>query len=186
MNQVFPSWDHELNWKKFEQDSSNMPAVFISFSSVKDPTYKTRYPGKQVALVIAPSKFSDVSQYCDSRVKHRGLKYDELKSKMQASLLDTLYESFPQIKGRVRYTSIGTAVSNDYYLGTHEGAIFGLGHTPARFMQPWLRAQSPIKNLYLSGQDVVTCGIVGALTSGFLTVSSMSTRTAIKLAPLHI
>jgi len=30
-------------------------------------------------------------------------------------------------------TVVGTAVTNDYYLGTHRGAVYGLAHTPMRF-----------------------------------------------------
>jgi hypothetical protein len=32
----------------------------------------------------------------------------------------------------------------------------------------------PIKNLYLTGQDIVTCGIGGALMSGLLTAAAVS------------
>ncbi len=37
----------------------------------------------------------------------------------------------------------------------------------------WLKPTTPIKNLYLTGQDIVTVGIGGALMSGVLTASSI-------------
>jgi all-trans-retinol 13,14-reductase len=37
-----------------------------------------------------------------------------------------------------------------------------------------LRPRTPIKNLYLTGQDIVTCGIGGALMSGLLTAAAIS------------
>ena len=40
-----------------------------------------------------------------------------------------------------------------------------------RFKQKWLKPKTPIKNLYLTGQDVTTVGFTSALFSGLLTSS---------------
>ena len=42
-----------------------------------------------------------------------------------------------------------------------------------------LRPQTPIKNFYLSGQDIVTCGIGGALFGGVLTASAITKRNVL-------
>ena len=41
-------------------------------------------------------------------------------------------------------------------------------------LQRFLRPQTPIPGLYLTGQDVCTCGVGGALVSGFLTASTIT------------
>jgi all-trans-retinol 13,14-reductase len=68
------------------------------------------------------------------------------------------------------HTEVGTVVTNDYYLGTHRGGVYGLAHTPKRFQQHWLRVNTPIKNLFLSGQYICCCGIGGALVGGYVCV----------------
>jgi all-trans-retinol 13,14-reductase len=51
---VFPSWDHEDNNMKAENDFyAPLPGAFISFPSAKDSTYKARHPGKEVAVLVA-------------------------------------------------------------------------------------------------------------------------------------
>jgi hypothetical protein len=48
--------------------------------------------------------------------------------------------------------------------------------------QKWLRPQTKIAGLWLTGQDILTCGVTGAMMAGMLTTMSMvGTR---KMAPL--
>lgn len=44
---------------------------------------------------------------------------------------------------------------------------------PQWFEQHWIHLQTPIKNFYLTGSDVVTAGIGGALMGGVLTATRM-------------
>eukprot|EP00300_Choanocystis_sp_HF-7_P007869 c15556_g1_i1.p1 GENE.c15556_g1_i1~~c15556_g1_i1.p1 ORF type:complete len:582 (-),score=114.16 c15556_g1_i1:924-2669(-) len=167
---IFPSWDHDANWSTFEKDSLNIPGVFVSFSSVKDPSYAERHPGKQVALVICPGLYRDFEKYQNERVKHRGVEYNALKQQYQEVLMKILLREFPQLEGKIKYTDMGTAVTNDYYLGTYRGAVYGLAHTPERYkIDEMVQIATPIKNLYLTGQDLVSCGVVGAMVGGYLT-----------------
>ncbi|MCC6768130.1 MAG: FAD-dependent oxidoreductase, partial [Bacteroidia bacterium] len=55
----------------------------------------------------------------------------------------------------------------------------GLDHPPARFKKDFLRPQTPIKNLFLTGQDIVTVGIGGALMSGVLTAAAITKKNLI-------
>jgi all-trans-retinol 13,14-reductase len=50
--------------------------------------------------------------------------------------------------------------------------------------QDWLHRVTPVNGLYLTGQDVVSAGVGGALMGGFLTTSAMLGRDAIKLMRL--
>jgi all-trans-retinol 13,14-reductase len=49
-----------------------------------------------------------------------------------------------------------------------------LDHPPERFTKEFLKPKTPIKNLFLTGQDIVTVGIGGALMSGVLTASAIT------------
>jgi hypothetical protein len=47
---------------------------------------------------------------------------------------------------------------------------------PARFRLP-LRAHTGLEGLYLTGQDLVSCGVAGALFGGALTAAAILGRT---------
>ena len=51
---------------------------------------------------------------------------------------------------------------------------------PKDFRQRFLKPRTPIKNLYLTGQDVVTAGVAAALFSGVITTSAITGKNVIK------
>jgi all-trans-retinol 13,14-reductase len=52
------------------------------------------------------------------------------------------------------------------------GEIYGIAATPARYALRALGARTPIRNLYLTGQDVASLGVVGALYGGVISASA--------------
>jgi hypothetical protein len=56
------------------------------------------------------------------------------------------------------------------------GSGYCLTHSPDRFLTRDLRPRTPIEDLFLTGQDVATCGVVGALSGAVTTVSAMLGR----------
>ncbi|CAF1281406.1 unnamed protein product, partial [Rotaria sordida] len=179
---IFPSWNHDENMKKFCDDyNADFPVIFISFASAKDPTYHTRNPKKSVASIITVGTYEHVEDYKDKRVKHRGDAYSQLKDQWKERMLEIFLKEFPNLKDKIVYVDNGTTVTNDFYLGTYHGATCGLAHTPERFRQvEILSPTSPIKNLYLSGQDMLICGVSGGLMSGFMTLYAISSSLIFK------
>ena len=183
---IHPSWDHKKNMEEFRKDNTKVSAFFLSFSSAKDPSYSSRNPGKHVALVIGPCCYDDVEQFKDERVKRRSEDYISMKEKWQQIFMQVLLDQFPELEDRIDYIDFGTALTNDYYLGTHRGAVYGLAHTPERFRQHWLRPKTPIKNLFLTGQDVASCGVMGALVGGYMSAYTISKRAMFHTGPLWV
>ncbi|CAK4692505.1 unnamed protein product [Aphanomyces euteiches] len=182
----FPSWDHLANYKA-NQVSPDAPfcGLFMSFSSAKDPTFATRCPGKQVGLVIAPCFYEHVEKFKDGRVKHRGKEYEALKDVWKERLLSAFLKEFPKVsRESIEVAELGTAVTNDFYLGTQRGAVYGLAHTPARYASDVVNPRTPIANLYLSGQDILACGIIGAAYSGLMTAAIIQSTVLPKLGKI--
>ena len=82
------------------------------------------------------------------------------------------------------YAELSTPLSTRWFEQSSRGEIYGLDHDVQRFNQDWLHPVTPVKGLYLTGQDVVSAGVGGALMGGFLTTSAMLGRDAMKLMRL--
>jgi all-trans-retinol 13,14-reductase len=82
-----------------------------------------------------------------------------------------------QVEGHIVMTDLGTPLSNTTFLGAAKGEVYGMAHTPTRFQLPWLRPTSPIQGLYLSGQDIVTDGVLGAAIGGVLCAIGVGIRS---------
>jgi all-trans-retinol 13,14-reductase len=112
-------------------------------------------------------------QWNETSWKKRGAEYDELKASLSERLLDTLYKHAPATRGKVEIAELSTPLSTRNFAAHPHGEIYGLRHTPQRWRQRWLRPRTPVKGLYLTGSDVVTAGLMGALMGGMLCSSAV-------------
>ena len=86
----------------------------------------------------------------------------------------------PGLRGRIRHAELSTPLSTAHFAGYPSGEIYGLNHTPARFRERWLKPRTPVKGLYLTGQDISSCGVAGAMVGGVLTASVVLGRNLMR------
>jgi len=61
-----------------------------------------------------------------------------------------------------------------YFCGWNRGELYGLNHDPARFQQDWLRPRTRVPGLWLTGQDVMSCGVAGAMMGGMASATAIA------------
>ena len=171
---VYPTPHHEQNVQRFVADSANAPpVVYLSFPSVKDPDFQRRYPGRSTIEAITLAPYSWFSKWEGTSWKKRGADYEALKEGLQNRLLETLYQHAPKTRGQIEICELSTPLTTQNFANHPFGEIYGLSHTPDRFEHRWLRPRTPIKGLYLTGADVCTAGVGGALMGGMLCSSAV-------------
>ena len=94
-------------------------------------------------------------------------------------MLSKLLNELPHLEDKIAFTELSTPLSTRHFSNYQHGEIYGLEHTPARFASRWLRPNSPLKGLYLTGQDIVTVGVGGALYSGVLAATAILKKSVI-------
>lgn len=177
---IYPHYDHDKAVKDYLDDPSKpFPVVYVSFPSAKDPDWENRYPGKSTVEAISLAPYEWFADWEDTRWKKRGEDYDKLKEEYCQRLLEVIYKYVPQLKGKIDYYELSSPLSTKNFTSYEKGEIYGIDHTPDRFRQKFLRPRTPIKNLYLTGQDVVTAGIGGALFGGILAASAILNKNVI-------
>ena len=180
---IYPSNDYDAAVDAFMRDSNApFPVVYISFPSAKDPDYLTRHPGTSTIEIVAPAPFEWFAKWRDKTWGKRGEDYETFKEELGERLLEHLYEKVPQVRGKIDYFEVSTPLSTNWFGGYRQGELYGLAHTAERMQQKWLRPKTDIKGLWLTGQDILTCGVTGAMMAGMLTTMSMV--GARKMAPL--
>lgn len=103
----------------------------------------------------------------------RGDDYLALKESIRERLLEELFRHVPKAPEALDYLEVSTPLSYETFSKRQRGGFMGIESTPQRFQQKWLRAQTPIQGLYLTGQDVTTDGVIGALVGGVLCASAV-------------
>ncbi len=178
---IYPDEHHDENMQRFLKDvNTRFPLLFISFPSARDPDFETRYPGHATIEVVTAANWDWFREWEGTRWMRRGDEYEAFKARLTERLLDALYEVVPQVRGRVDVAELSTPLTTVEFTGHPRGAIYGLAHTPARFREPVLRPHTPIPNLFLTGADVATAGVGGAMAGGLITASAMLRRNLAK------
>jgi all-trans-retinol 13,14-reductase len=173
---VYPNKDYDEMLETFEADIQNNPMpMFIASSSAKDSSWNERYPNKSSMILLTLAKKEWFEQWENETCMKRNLDYKDLKEFMAQRLINEgLYTFYPKTKGKITHYEVGTPLTNQYYLGCLDGEGYGLDTTNYRYsVAHELRPETPIKNLYLTGQDICTLGFTGALMGGILTAHSI-------------
>ncbi|XP_057597225.1 all-trans-retinol 13,14-reductase isoform X1 [Hippopotamus amphibius kiboko] len=157
----------------------HMPFLFIVFPSAKDPTWEDRFPDRSTGIVLMPTSYEWFKEWQDEPQGKRSSDYETLKSSFVEAAMSVVLKLFPQLEGKVDSVTGGSPLSSQFYLAAPQGACYGAEHDLGRLhpgAMASLRAQSPIPNLYLTGQDIFTCGLMGALQGALLCSSAILKR----------
>jgi all-trans-retinol 13,14-reductase len=166
----WPVEDYDKMLRDFYEDPENAPVpMFAGFPCAKDSTWEERFPGVSNAVILTAATFDMFSEWESCTHKRRGDEYNAKKDIFRKRMVDEICKYYPQLKGKILYADVGSPLTFNHYIGSTYGECYGLNCSSERFTaDDWLRPQTDIKNLYLSGQDVTTLGFTGAMMGGVL------------------
>jgi len=174
---IHPTPDFDRNWDAFAADlEAPFPLLFVSFPSAKDPTFEARYPGHQTIEVVVPAPYEPFAAWSRSAWKRRDGDYTALKQRLHDRLLEALERQIPGIGRAIVVSEVSTPLTTRHFANAAHGETYGLAHTPARFASRDLKPVTPVPGLYLTGQDVSTCGVAGALAGAVACASAVLHR----------
>jgi all-trans-retinol 13,14-reductase len=172
---IYPNNDYDGTLAKFEADPTGpFPVVYLSFPSAKDPDFERRHPGRATIEIVAPAPYEIFEPWAGRTWGKRGDDYEALKESYGERLLEHLYAKVPQVRGRIDYWEVSTPLSMQWFCGWERGELYGLDHDPVRMQQRWLRPRTKVPGLWLTGQDVMSCGVTGAMMGGLAAATSVA------------
>ncbi|MGR5063876.1 phytoene desaturase family protein [Photobacterium sp. DNB22_13_2] len=171
---IFPQqYDHDRGRAEYKDFSSMLPVSFVSFPWAKDPAAEQTHPGRSTAEVVILVPYKWFALWENTTWQKRGEEYKALKEHLAQQMLEQLYRVAPQLEGKVDYYEVSTPLSTRHFSHHEQGEIYGIAHSPQRFRQKFLRIHTPVSNLFLSGQDVMTASIAGGTMAGLLCASTI-------------
>ncbi|HVS62396.1 MAG TPA: NAD(P)/FAD-dependent oxidoreductase [Thermoanaerobaculia bacterium] len=178
---LFDTWDYEARWQ-VDKDAGvgRAPYLFCCFNSLKDDAYDAE--PYHTGEVMAPIPWESVTSWRGTSWRRRPEDYVEFKRQIQDVLLSQYFEALPELRSHLRYVEVSTPLSTDHYCRPFHGSIYGLEATPERYACEDLRARSRIRDLYYTGVDITSLGIVGSTMSGLLTAVAAEPLAGLKLA----
>lgn len=151
----------EVFQKRNEIIHGNPSMVYLSFPSLKD-SQTNGHTAELISLV----DYSLFKKWEGTEWKKRGEDYLELKDKILNGLISLVEKYIPGFSKNISYKELSTPLTNEEFTGHPHGAIYGLPCNIHRYSKSWLGAKTPIDNLFLTGADVLSPGIGGAMAGG--------------------
>merc|ERR1711971_1043314 len=172
-NKIMSDVDSYFEQSATEAMDRDVPLLFISFPFSKDPEW-SNHPGrkdKATCAIVTLANWEWFKEWDSKPVKKRGDDYDEVKNSIGHRMIEQTCQLFPQLKDCIDFVDIGSPVTNSHYIAQPHGEIYGLDHSSERFdplTVAQLRPKTDIEGLFLTGQDILSCGFTGALWGGLL------------------
>lgn len=152
-----------------EPVDEDAPGLFVSFPSMKDATCA----GGPTAEVLALCDSRSFAPWLHPDAGTPAADYRATKAWIEARLLGQFKRHFPALAPLVRYHELSTPVTQQRFVRSPEGAMYGLEMTSDRLAAPALDVRTPVPGLLLAGQDVAGAGVPAAAMSGLMAAAAI-------------
>jgi phytoene dehydrogenase-like protein len=163
---IYRRIDHDMQARKRENDPDRIDGVFVSFGSVRDPqqTHHT-------AQIISFSESDRWKPYSQTQWMRRGEDYDTLKEKTMQAMVNVANDALPGLDKLIKYKELATPLTVNSFTQHPNGAVYGQPCNARRLTVDQWRAETSIPGLYLTGSDVGSPGVNGAMMGGAMTTA---------------
>ena len=141
--------------------------VYVSFPSLKSGE------NPHTAELISFCEAKAFHQWAEHPQGKRGPAYSALKERIAQGMLELAESAVPGLTDLVDYVETSTPLTYEHYTAHPAGAFYGPPATPLRFRSRPLGPRTAVAGLFLSGQDVGSTGIMGAMMGGVAAASQI-------------
>lgn len=171
---IMPNEDMDVVYERMMMpDVTNDAAfegMFISCTTLKDPS---SFDGKHHSIeAITYLDYKIFEQFKNER-ETRSKKYLQFKELLTEKMIKTLEKVLPDVREHIVHKELGTPITNEYYINTTKGSVYGTEKKLTQIGPFAYKAKSEIKNLYLCGASIVSHGVAGAGYSGLQTAGEI-------------
>ncbi|WP_405905937.1 FAD-dependent oxidoreductase [Streptomyces sp. NBC_00828] len=155
-----------------EHDSIHRPpgegTLYVSFASLNNPA--ARFHTVELLELVDPKV---VDQWRGMPENERPDSYRKFKDELTGRLIARLEERWPGFRETIAFAELATPLSFETYQHSVLGSFYGLAATPQRLRSARAGCRTPVKGLFVAGQDAWGSGVVGALAGGLMAANAV-------------
>ena len=144
--------------------------MFISCTTLKDPS---SFDGKHHSIEAITYLDYKIFEKFKNETDPRSREYLQFKDLLTEKMIKTLEKVLPDVRNHIVQKELGTPITNEYYINSTRGSVYGTEKKLTQIGPFAYRAKSEIKNLYLCGASIVSHGVAGAGYSGLQTAGEI-------------
>ncbi|MER5429531.1 FAD-dependent oxidoreductase [Streptomyces sp. NPDC002588] len=155
-----------------EHDSIHRPpgegTLYVSFASLNNPA--ARFHTVELLELVDPKV---VDEWRGTPENERPDSYRKFKDELTGRLIARLEERWPGFRETIAFAELATPLSFETYQHSVRGSFYGLAATPQRLRSARAGCRTPVKGLFVAGQDAWGSGVVGALAGGLMAANAV-------------
>lgn len=169
--------NHADVWDSINYTQDDWPRSYLYMHQASSENQEYANSGQ----VIAYMNFSDVKQWESTTIGNRGDAYSAFKQEKAERLLDQLEKSFPGIRSNIESYYTSSPLSYRDYTLTKDGSTYGILRDCNFPTQTLVSQRTKIPNLFLTGQNINSHGILGVTIGAIITCAEfLGINTIIK------
>ncbi|MCM1449553.1 MAG: NAD(P)/FAD-dependent oxidoreductase [Clostridiales bacterium] len=161
---IYPQGDP---WDCNFYTTQNWPLGYLYMHFSRDERDNTA----RTAVILSYMKYDDVRQWEGTRPMKRGPEYEEFKRCHAERLLDVMEQRYPDFRSKIESYYTSTPLTYRDYTGAEEGGMYGIAKDINLGAAGRVTHATRIPNLYLSGQNINSHGILGVIVGAIITCS---------------
>ncbi|TWU05010.1 phytoene desaturase family protein [Stieleria varia] len=165
---IYDRLDHDTTAKDRDGQPTRIDGEFVSFGSLRNPGQESH-----TAQIISFSHESLWSDCAKGPWMRRGDEYENRKESMAQEMLRFAERYLPGLGDLVDYYELSTPLTVESFTGHPQGAIYGQACDENRLFRDQWKIKTSLQNLYLTGSDVGTPGVNGAMMAGVMTAAKL-------------
>ncbi|MDR1860562.1 MAG: NAD(P)/FAD-dependent oxidoreductase [Bacteroidales bacterium] len=131
------------------------------------------------AVLISYMNYEEVAQWENRPQGNRGDDYNAFKRRKAEKLLEELEKQMPGTKANISRYYTSTPLTYADYTGTEKGAMYGILRDCNKPLQIIVSQRTKIQNLYQTGQNINSHGILGVLVGALITSGELLDLSAL-------
>ena len=169
LNSNFFKYRDETIWdcETYTEESWPKSYLYMHQCSEKDQKFA------KGAILFAYMNYADVMQWNGTRIGRRGADYEEFKKIKAEKLLSCLEKDMPGILSNIDNYWTSTPLTYQDYTATKEGSTYGVVRDVSSPIQTTISQRTKIPNLFLTGQNTNSHGVLGVIISSVITASEL-------------
>jgi phytoene dehydrogenase-like protein/NAD(P)H-flavin reductase len=148
---------------------NNPTTCYVSF-----PSLRAKQDLNHIAVVIALVDYKVFVKWKNQKWRFRNTSYYNFKDTIAASLISLADKHIAGFANLVDYCEVSTPLTMEYFTNRESGSMYGFKQTPGYYRNSIFDVKTPVKGLYLSGTDVCSAGVTGAMMGGVAAASAVN------------
>lgn len=167
MNHNLYHYESDDVWGMENYDAAEWPKSFLYMHQCTEQGQEFA----ESALIISYMRWEEVARWNGTKIGKRGTAYEEFKKERAERLLALLERVMPGTTGNIEDFWTSTPLTYQDYTGTKEGSMYGIVRDKNFPVQTVVSQRTKIPNVYLTGQNINSHGILGVTIGAIITCS---------------